>query len=38
MQIASMLFAAGAGFVAWQAVVVGMLASPAFIGRPLCEP
>jgi hypothetical protein len=38
MEIALMRFAAGAGFVAWQAVVVSLLASPAFIGRLLCEP
>jgi hypothetical protein len=38
MKIALMRFAAGAGFVAWQAVVVGMLASLALVGRPLCEP
>jgi hypothetical protein len=38
MKIASMLFAAGLGFVAWHAVVVGLLASLAFIGRHLCEP
>jgi len=38
MKIALMLSAAGVGFVAWQALVVGLLASPAFICRPLCEP
>ena len=31
-------FAAGAGFFVWKAVVVGLLASPAFVGRLLCEP
>jgi hypothetical protein len=38
MKIALMLSAAGVGFVAWQAVIVGLLTAPAFIGRPLCEP